>query len=260
MENSKELAEIKERYNGVIPLVYTVMAEKQVLSEYWPIIQDAMIVDAGIQNPFVKQGIMVALSSACGNNYCFIAHAYQLYNLGLSVETIKELVNQLRFPLQVDECEKWSLVLKWAFLFGRTPGGTVDATDDSHQVICDLLDNNEYRALYKICVVNDMLNRFTEFYHQQIQVENDERFIDASAKLKLPIPELTKYYETISQSDGETEKPVVAICSSCKNIRDVEGKWHALETVLASLDRNSTFSHGVCPRCYKKVVELIDAV
>jgi hypothetical protein len=41
------------------------------------------------------------------------------------------------------------------------------------------------------------------------------------------------------------------ICSSCKQIRDDEGRWHQLEQYIT--DHTGTlFSHGLCPECAQK--------
>ncbi len=258
MKISKEIVEIKDIFHGVVPLIFTIMAEKQILPMYWPIIKDALVDDGGIQDHRIKEGLMVVLSSRCENSYCFVSHSYFLYGLGFTVKTIKSLVDELKFPNQVDDNEKWSLVLKWSFLVGRTSVGPSGATIDSSKFIRELINSDEYRHVFKIYTVIDMLNRFSEFYSEEIRVEKEAMFHDSSAKLRLPIPELSKYYEKVLQSEVNAERPVVAICSYCKNIRDTEGKWHALETVLPSLERDSTFSHGVCPDCYKKTMNEID--
>lgn len=250
---SKESAEIKNIFHGTVPLIFTVMEEKQILATYWPIIKDALVEDTGISDQRVKEGIMVTLSTQCDNSYCFVSHSYFLYDLGFAVETIENMVNELKFPKQVDESEKWSLVLKWSFLFGRPPVGPSNATANSNELIQRLTTIDEYRHLFKICTIIDMLNRFSEFYADRIRIENEEMLLDTSTRLKLPIPDLVKYYEKLSRPEGNVERPVVLMCCYCKNIRDALGKWHALESVLSSLDRNSAFSHGVCPDCYEEV-------
>jgi len=252
MNLSKEMNEIKNVFNNTVPLIFTVMAERQILPTYWPVIKDALIEDRGIQDPLVKNGLMAALSSRCGNSYCFVSHSYYLYGLGFSVKTIENLINELKYPAHVVEHDKWSSVLKWTFLFSHTHGEPADADDHSNEVIRRLTRPPEYRALFKICSVSDILNRFSEFYSNKVRIENEETFLDPSTKLKLPIPDLAKFYVKISKSPDEAERPVVTICMYCKNIRDAEGKWHALESMLSALDRKSAFSHSICNDCIEK--------
>lgn len=255
MSVSKELAEIKTIFQDGVPLVFQVMDQQRILAAHWPIIKDALVEDKGIQDQRVRAGLMVTLSTQCDNSYCFVTHAYLLYNLGFTIDTIKTMIYELKFPDQVDDSEKWSLVLKWAFYFGRPATGPSNATFNPNRFIQQLTTPDEYRHLYKICTMIDLLNRFSEFYIDDVQIKNDKMLLDSSAKLKLPIPDLVKYYEKLPLSDAD--RPVVSICSYCKNIQDTEGKWHALESVLASLNRKSSFTHGICPDCYGKVVNEI---
>tara|TARA_Y100000294_G_scaffold17819_1_gene15548 strand:- start:561 stop:1340 length:780 start_codon:yes stop_codon:yes gene_type:complete len=255
MNVSKEFDEIKSVFHGSIPLIFTVMAEKQILPMYWPMVKDAIADDRGIQDDRVKEGLMVVLSTQCDNSYCFVTHSYFLHGLGFSVKDIETLVDELKFPTQVDENEKWSSVLKWSFFFGRPPVGPSGAVVDSNKLIQQLTSNDEYRHLFKICSVIDMLNRFSEFFSNKIRFENEEIYLDSSSTLKLPIPDLVNFYKKSIQSQSNAEQPVVTICSWCKNIRDADGKWHALESVLTGLERNSIFSHGVCPNCYEKIMK-----
>ena len=44
------------------------------------------------------------------------------------------------------------------------------------------------------------------------------------------------------------------ICMYCKSIRDDENYWQTVETYISN-HTNTSFSHGICPSCYKKVVE-----
>lgn len=257
MNVSKEIVEIKNHFHGMVPLIFKVMAEEQILPIYWPMIKDALVDDKAIQDNRVKEGLMVTLSTQCDNSYCFVAHSYFLNDLGFTVEDIGMMVNGLKYPSYVDDNEKWNLVLKWAFLFGRPPVGPASLALDSNKLIRKLTTRDEYMHLFKICTVIDILNRFSEFYSEKIRVENEEMLLDSSGKLKLPIPELAKFYDKISLAGKNVEIPVVTICMYCKNIRDAEGKWHALESILPALARNSVFSHGACPDCYEKATHEI---
>jgi len=251
MSISRELAEIKEIFHDEIPLIFIIMDEKQILTGYWPIIKDALVEDKGIKDQRIREGLMVTLSSQCENSYCFVSHSYFLYNLGFTVESIETMVTELKFPDQIHEGDKWSLILKWAFLFGRPQTGPSDTSMDLNETIRKLITPDEYRHLFKICTIIDILNRFSEFYSDKIQIANEDMLHDPSEKLKLPIPDLVKYYTDISRSENSVKKPVVSICAYCKNIQDIKGNWLALESVLPSLDRNSTFSHGICSDCYE---------
>jgi PAS domain S-box-containing protein len=47
---------------------------------------------------------------------------------------------------------------------------------------------------------------------------------------------------------------ILPICMYCKSIRDDENYWQTVEAYV-SHHTNTTFSHGICPTCYKNVVE-----
>jgi PAS domain S-box-containing protein len=47
---------------------------------------------------------------------------------------------------------------------------------------------------------------------------------------------------------------ILPICSYCKNIRDDQNYWQTVESYIAG-HTNTRLSHGICPACYKSVVE-----
>lgn len=52
-------------------------------------------------------------------------------------------------------------------------------------------------------------------------------------------------------SEVKTLQGFIAICSYCKNIRTDQGAWQAMERYVQD-HSDSTFSHGICPKCYEK--------
>jgi CheY-like chemotaxis protein len=47
---------------------------------------------------------------------------------------------------------------------------------------------------------------------------------------------------------------LLPICSYCKAVRDDRNFWHRVETYIAA-HSSARFSHGICPACWKDVVE-----
>ena len=47
---------------------------------------------------------------------------------------------------------------------------------------------------------------------------------------------------------------ILPICMYCKSIRDDQNYWQTVEAYI-SHHTNTSFSHGICPTCYKNVVE-----
>ena len=52
----------------------------------------------------------------------------------------------------------------------------------------------------------------------------------------------------------KTLQAFLPICAYCKSIRDDENYWHAVDAYI-SQHTNTSFSHGICPRCYASVIE-----
>lgn len=248
---SKEYHLLREAMGDGIPRFYTAMEEKGVLQHFFSLYQD--IFDEGSPiPPLVTQGLMLALSSRCSNNYCFVLHGHNLITNGIPIERIDELVRKLAFPPEVEAHEKWSRVLKWAYFFGNSLGGNPAEKKENDDNIQKLLDKDELFAIFKICTANDISNRFSEFYAQEIGVENEPNFRKENGNLKLEIANLVKFYQTLSAGDQNSARPVVTMCMHCKNIRGADGKWRTLETTLAALDRRSLFSHSICTPCNNK--------
>jgi hypothetical protein len=235
-----------------IPQLFEVMEKKGVLSLFLPLIKDTLFSDDETMPYIVKQGIMLALSSRCSNSYCFVGHAFNLIDWGISFDNVKRLVRKLVFPKEVENHDNWSQVLQWAFLFGNSQTGNPADRKENEDTGLKLLGEREYLITFKICTINDIINRFTEFYAHEITVESEPGFKDVNGKLKIEIPNLVKFYQKISEDDNEGARPVVTMCMHCKNIRSDDGKWHALETTLSALDRRSLFSHSICGHCFRK--------
>jgi hypothetical protein len=49
-------------------------------------------------------------------------------------------------------------------------------------------------------------------------------------------------------------KGLLPICSYCKSVRDDKNYWQRVETYITA-HSDARFSHGICPDCWKGVVE-----
>jgi CHASE3 domain sensor protein len=47
---------------------------------------------------------------------------------------------------------------------------------------------------------------------------------------------------------------ILPICSYCKHIRNDQNSWQQVESYVAD-HTDATFSHGICPSCYEKVIK-----
>ncbi len=248
---SAEYEELKTLL-GSETITLKTMEEKGFLPLYFPLFKNVLAHhDSGKIPQLIEQSIAGALSTKCSNTYCFVGHAMFLTNNGITHEELKEIIQQLRFPSRIPESEKWSKILKWAFLFGNSSMGNPAKIQELDTTINNLLDDDEKGQLFNLIIASTVLNRLSEFYADVITCEKDIPPGEQGEQLRMQIPRLVAFYHKVSDSDNE-ERPVVTMCMHCKDIRDTTGKWLALETSLSALDRNSMFSHSICDRCYEK--------
>jgi hypothetical protein len=58
-----------------------------------------------------------------------------------------------------------------------------------------------------------------------------------------------------TMAEVKTLSGLLPICGSCKRVRDDGGYWNQIETYVAS-HTAASFSHGLCPECAIKQLEL----
>jgi sigma-B regulation protein RsbU (phosphoserine phosphatase) len=83
--------------------------------------------------------------------------------------------------------------------------------------------------------------------HSRLRV--GERIVELQQGLADRVRELE---EALSQV--KTLKGLLPICAYCMKIRADRNYWQRVETYIAA-HSNARFSHGICPECWKKIVE-----
>jgi len=78
-------------------------------------------------------------------------------------------------------------------------------------------------------------------------------------KRKIAEIELKKEHDKLLNAIEEikTLSGLLPICSSCKNIRDDKGYWTRIESYIEQ-HSDAEFSHGICPKCAKKLYPDLD--
>lgn len=71
--------------------------------------------------------------------------------------------------------------------------------------------------------------------------------VSAMKALEAEREQLIRRLET-ALSEVRTLRGLLPICSSCKKIRDQEGRWTPIESYLR-VRTDAEFSHGLCPQC-----------
>lgn len=118
--------------------------------------------------------------------------------------------------------------------------------EDTEEFIVQKSDGSTFSVEVSASIVtsssNQISGRMASFVDVTLrkEIENDRENL---------ISKLQKALDTIN-----TLKGIIPICSYCKKIRDDKGAWDQMESYI-SAHSEAQFSHGVCPECYKKVME-----
>ncbi len=99
----------------------------------------------------------------------------------------------------------------------------------------DELENRVQARTLELTEVNESLNQ-----------EITTRRATEEEKGKL-ITELTEALTQVKTLSG-----LLPICSSCRQIRDTEGKWSRVEDYIRTRT-DAEFTHGICPQCAKRL-------
>ena len=79
--------------------------------------------------------------------------------------------------------------------------------------------------------------------------EQGERVVGLQLGLADRVRELETALGQVKQLKG-----LLPICGYCKKVRDDRNYWQRVETYI-SAHSDARFSHGICPDCWKNVVE-----
>ena len=79
-------------------------------------------------------------------------------------------------------------------------------------------------------------------------------FFDTLLKLEQAEKKLQKKNTELEKSIKEVKilEGLFPICSSCKSIRDDDGKWNEIARYIEKKS-DATFSHSLCPDCFTKL-------
>jgi PleD family two-component response regulator len=75
------------------------------------------------------------------------------------------------------------------------------------------------------------------------------QMLQLQSELAQRVVELEEALANVKQLQG-----LLPICSYCKSIRDDQDYWHRVEHYIGD-HSDARFSHGICPDCWKKIVE-----
>ncbi|MBF0430050.1 MAG: hypothetical protein HQK83_02135 [Fibrobacteria bacterium] len=223
-----------------------------MLPTYFPILKKMFVEDNSGSIPLlIRKSIAAALSTKCSSTYCFIGHSMYLINNGISQEELSIILQQFQFPSRIPDHSKWSQVLKWAYIFGNSSLTNPFQTKDIDMAISNTLSEDERQELFNLIMGNMILNRFSEYYTEDISWQYDIPKGKKGEQFKALALDLVSFYHKVSDKHTKT-RPVITMCMHCKDVRDSSGIWHAFETSLSTIEKDSMFSHSICPTCHEK--------
>ncbi|MBT3359751.1 MAG: GAF domain-containing protein [Rhodospirillales bacterium] len=101
-----------------------------------------------------------------------------------------------------------------------------------------------------ICVLDHKPNAYSENYVGLVEQFPD--LIESHLRLVAANQELMEKSAIIVDKDDQLQelRQIIPICSYCKDIRDDDGFWQAVESYISELTETD-LSHGICPSCLK---------
>jgi len=96
---------------------------------------------------------------------------------------------------------------------------------------------------------NDYLTKPFDRAELRARVQVGAQVLDLQIKLADRVHELEEALAQVKQLEG-----LLPICSYCKKIRDEQNYWQRVDSYL-SQHTDLMFSHGICPDCYRDVVQ-----
>ncbi|HYV37914.1 MAG TPA: response regulator [Gemmataceae bacterium] len=96
---------------------------------------------------------------------------------------------------------------------------------------------------------NDYIAKPLDHDEFEARVYVGAQMVQLQFELAQRVTELEDALTKVQQLQG-----LLPICSYCKSIRDDQDYWHRVENYIGA-HSGAQFSHGICPECWKKVVE-----
>lgn len=96
---------------------------------------------------------------------------------------------------------------------------------------------------------NDYLTKPFDRAELRARVQVGAQVLELQKNLADRVGELEDALAQVKQLQG-----LLPLCSYCKNIRDEQNYWQRLDSYLME-HADVMFSHGICPDCYREVVQ-----
>jgi DNA-binding response OmpR family regulator len=97
---------------------------------------------------------------------------------------------------------------------------------------------------------NDYITKPFNREELRARIQVGRRMVEMQSELAARVRELEDAFTHIKTLQG-----ILPICSYCKKIRNDQNYWQKLESYFTS-HADVQFSHGVCPECYDKHIQI----
>ncbi len=96
---------------------------------------------------------------------------------------------------------------------------------------------------------DDFLTKPCDPNELKVRLKVGMRTLDLETRLAHRIVELEEALDKINRLEE-----LLPICAYCKKVRDDQNYWHQVETYISKRSQTK-FSHGICPDCYKRLLD-----
>lgn len=243
MSEQQFLAEIQEIFSS-LPKVFSRMREDGALTLHWPGIR-AVLVDPEPLSPAAVQALFIVFSLRCSSAYCFVLHSLTLSTQGANKIGIEELARVFDMPECEPEHQRWSRLLKLAWL-AHYEGPQREAADLLLRRECSEAEYNQIHAVY---TANKAINSYT--VDPPLELAGEPMLDTFPEELQSMVPEFVQFHMRSLQCETR-EQPVAAMCSVCRQVRSIDEQWYPYEAARKLLSEDTLFSHGLCEACVSR--------
>lgn len=191
-------------------------------------------------SPVILEAIQAVCLVSCENSYCVVMHARGLISQGFTLDDIQRLVRFQELPKWVERREIWEPSLRRIATIFREP----EVASHLYKSLLEFHSVDEQEEIGGI-VAFSLLHKFLlEFYKDEIRIDDEPilfKTIDCGE-------ELIAFFRN-QPNEGQA---VYTICCMCKDLRGKDG-WIPVESALAGIPADATFSHGLCKSCFTRL-------
>lgn len=156
------------------------------------------------------------------------------YNNTIARKELRQLLNKTNITVAVMAICLMTVVIL-AFINALKSLKGKNSAEDALRQAYDEMEARVATRTKQLSQANDALN-------QEIVTRRS-----AETEKEHLIEKLTEALKQVKTLSG-----LLPICSSCRQIRDDEGKWHKVETYFQTRT-DAEFTHGICPKCAKQL-------